>query len=143
MKDNWIELLFNLFEKSLAQLKEEHESSLEKETLSLLEDKALPEESAFIKANDQGSTRVLSPWEQARLTKPGYQFLMRMKLLGLFSNESFEQIMNAIQFSDSRFVNLEETKWIIRKILAGKVDIQQLAFLDLVLYHKELAMPLH
>lgn len=142
MKDNWIDLLFNLFEKSLAQLKDEHNASTEKDPLGALEDH-LQEGSAFIQANDQTSTRVLSCWEQAKLTKPGYQFLMRMKLLGLFSNESFEQIMNSIQFSDSRIVNLEEIKWVIRKVLGGKLNAQQLAFLDLVLYHKELAMPLH
>lgn len=143
MKDNWIELLFNLFEKSLSQLKEEHELASEKEASAQLEEMGLQEESPFIQANDQRSTRVLSPWEQAKLTKPSYQFLMRMKLLGICSTENFEQIMNIIQFSDSRIVNLEETKWAIRKVLSSKLDPQQLAFLDLVLYHKELAMPLH
>ena len=144
MKDNLIELLFTLFEKSLAQLKEEQTLINESESLTqLTEEKNLKEQSLFIEANDQSSIRVLSPSEQAKLTKPSYQFLMRMKLLGIFSNESFEHIMNALQFSDSRIMTLEETKWAIRKVLATKLDSQQLAFLDLVLYHKELGLRPH
>jgi Smg protein len=141
MKDNWIELLFSLFEKSLSQLKKEHALNSAKEILTTpMEDKEVNEEPLVIQAKDRASTRVLSPLELSKLTKSSHQFLMRMKLLGVLSSDSFEQIMHILQFSDSRIITLEETKWAIRKVLAIKLDSQQLAFLDLVLYHKELGI---
>jgi Smg protein len=78
-----------------------------------------------------------------KLTKASYQFLVRIASLGVFAPELFESIINQLSFSDSRFVLLQETKWTIRSTLASSLDAEQLAFLDLVLYHKEDGLPLH
>ena len=61
----------------------------------------------------------------------------------MLASDVFELIMNQLIFSESRFVTLQETKWSIRNTLANSLDAEQLAFLDLVLYHKEDQLPLH
>lgn len=81
--------------------------------------------------------------EQMKLTKASYQFLMRMKLWNVLNTESFETIMNQLQFSDSRIVTLQETKWIIRNVLSSHLTEEQLTFLDLVLYQVEDELTLH
>lgn len=78
-----------------------------------------------------------------KLTKASHQFLMRMKLWKILNPESFEMIMNQLQFSESRIVTLQETKWTIRNALASSLNEEQLAFLDLVLYQSEDELTLH
>ena len=78
-----------------------------------------------------------------KLTKASYQFLMRVALWGVLAPDVLELIINQLIFSESRFVTLQETKWTIRSTLANSLDAEQLAFLDLVLYHKEDELPLH
>lgn len=142
MKDNLFEMLLNLFEKTLAQLKENHvatngndrSSGEQDSSLNTIESKT---EWAFIKSANRHSLRVLTEHEQIKLTKASQQFLMRMARLGIISSETFELILNQLIFSDSRFVSLQETKWAMRSILASDLDSEQLAFLDLVLYQQE------
>jgi len=152
MKDSLFEMLLNLFEKTLAQLKESHvaanaidEDSENKEdgyTPSLLSSKN-EMEAEFIKSAHQNSMRVFTADEQIKFTKASYQFLMRMSSWGVIDSEAMELIINQLIFSDSRFVSLQETKWVIRNVLADNLDAEQLAFLDLVLYQREDELPLH
>jgi Smg protein len=78
-----------------------------------------------------------------KLTKASYQFLMRIKSWEFITPEIFELIISKLIFSESRFVSLQETKWTIRNTLANSLDVTQLAFLDLVLYHAEDGLLLH
>jgi len=145
MKDNLFEILLNLFERSLSQLQKSHES-VDKDPLSQLNEEdilATDEQPLFIKSAQTGSNRVVTFEEQMKLTKASYQFLMRMKQWNIINVDLFESIMNQLQFSDSRIVTLEETKWTIRSNLVTILSEEQLAFLDLVLYQKEDELTVH
>lgn len=148
MKDNLFEMLLNLFEKTLSQLKErqgsttKNEMDREKQT-DVQETPHVEAEMAFIKSANRDSMRVFTRDEQLKLTKASYQFLMRIASWGIVAQDVFELVLNQLIFSDSRFVSLQETKWTIRNTLASSLDAEQLAFLDLVLYHKEDELLLH
>ena len=148
MKDNLFEMLLSLFEKTLTQLKESHASTSENDTDP--EKQADVHDSAktgadlvFVRAAHHCSMRVFTHDEQIKLTKASYQFLVRVASWGIITADVFELILNQLIFSDSRFVTLQETKWTIRSTLASSLDAEQLAFLDLVLYHKEDRLALH
>ncbi len=146
MKDNLFEMLLNLFEKTLSQLKKEHASvnKADVDPSTLVDDKtSLQSDLAFIRSKSYDAIRVFTQDEQMKLTKASYQFLMRLSSLGIISSDVLELVINQLVLSESRFVTLQETKWTIRSILATNLDAQQLAFLDLVLYHKEDALSLH
>lgn len=144
MKDNLFEMLLSLFEKSLTQLQKSHKTAEQDATEHTDEESLASEEQMLhLKSQQHTSTRVLTYDEQMKLTKAGYQFLIRMKLWNIINAETFEIIMNQIQFSDSRIVTLQETKWTIRNALANDLDEEQLAFLDLVLYQSEDELTLH
>lgn len=142
MKDNLFEMLLNLFEKTLSQLKESrlstntNEPDREKQA-----DVHAPSDTgtqtAFVKSAHCDSIRVFTELEQRKLTKASYQFLVRVASWGVLAPDVIELIINQLVFSESRFVTLQETKWTIRNTLATGLDAEQLAFLDLVLYHKE------
>ena len=144
MKDNLFEMLLNLFETSLAQLQKSHKSS-DPDSQELVGDDHLniEEHALHLKSAQHQSTRVFTYEEQIKLTKASYQFLMRMKLWSIIDIDLFELIINQLQFSESRIVTLQETKWTIRNVLAANLNEKQLAFLDLVLYQSEDALTLH
>lgn len=145
MKDNLFEMLLNLFEKTITQLKERHGTTSEN-SVSVENKSELPApsaQSALIKSAQEDSIRVFTEREQQRLTKASYQFLMRMSSAGVLAPDVFELILHQLMFSGSRFVGLQETKWTIRNTLSNHLDAMQLSFLDLVLYHKEDQLPLH
>lgn len=144
MKDNLFEMLLNLFETSLTQLQKNHKSADPDATDGSGEDNTpADDEVLHVRMQQQKSTRVFTYDEQMKLTKASYQFLMRMKLWNVLHAESFEMIMTQLQFSDSRIVTLQETKWIIRNVLSSNLTEGQLAFLDLVLYQTEDESTLH
>ena len=138
MKDNFFEMLMHLFEQTLTQLKDKNTSLLEyKESKSdglVIREGA---NAAFSKPVRTGSMRIFTPIETMKLTKPSYQFLIRIQSWDILAPDVFESIMNQLLFSESRFISLQEIKWIIRGTLANSLSPEQLAFLDLVLYHKE------
>ena len=144
MKDNLFEMLLNLFEKSLTQLQKSHQS-IDKEASETNEEDMLhaEEQSLYVRTAHQKSTRVLTYEEQMKLTKASYQFLMRMRLWNIIDIDVFETILNQLQFSESRIVTLQETKWTIRNVLATDLNEEQLAFLDLVLYRTEDELAIH
>lgn len=147
MKDNLFEMLLNLFEKTLTQLKESHElkdtNGVDDKQADVHGSSQTGKALTFVKAAHRDSIRVFTYDEQMKLTKASYQFLMRITSWGIVSSDVFELVLNQLIFSESRFVTLQETKWSIRNTLANSLDAEQLAFLDLVLYHKEDQLPLH
>jgi len=148
MKDNLFEMLLNLFEKTLTQLKESRVSSTisdtDNEKLDDLHSSSHSEhQTAFVRPAHSNSTRIFTELEQIKLTKASYQFLVRVASWGLLAPDVMELIINQLLLSDSRFVTLQETKWTIRSTLANSLNAEQLAFLDLVLYHKEDKLRLH
>lgn len=145
MKDNLFEMLLTLFETSLTQLQKIQKSAdLDVTDQTNEEEIATDDEHLLhVKTQQQQSTRVFTYDEQMKLTKAGFQFLMRLQLWGILNTDSFEVIMNQLQFSDSRIVTLQETKWTIRNVLSSRLNEEQLAFLDLILYQAEDELTLH
>ncbi len=147
MKDSLLELLINFFEKSLSRLKESQQidNSAPHNPLDSLENFSitLTNEALFIKAVPDTAMRIFTPDEQRKFTKASYQFLCRLIYWGILAPEAVEMVINQLIFSESPFVNLQETKWTIRNVLAENLDAAQLAFLDLVLYQKEDELSLH
>lgn len=137
MKDNLFEMLLNLFETSLTQLQKKHKSTDQTEESNEGDNLAVEDDFLHVQHQQEHSIRIFTYDEQMKLTKASYQFLMRMQLWNIVNPLSFELIMNQLQFSDSRIVTLQETKWIIRNVLSSNLDEEQLAFLDLVLYQTE------
>ncbi|MDP3706114.1 MAG: DUF494 family protein [Legionellaceae bacterium] len=147
MKDSLFEILLSLFEKTLTQLKEKHQSTPTSEQGTTIEplaaDRKVGVEVQVVKAASSTAMRVFTRDEQLKLTKASYQFLMRIGSLGIIAPQTLELVINRLFFSDSRFVSLQETKWTIRNTLAQSLDPEQLAFLELVLYFKEDGLSLH
>lgn len=141
MKDNLFEMLLNLFEKSLTQIQKGNQPANKESSAQINDDEILhteaEDESLYIRSAHQHSTRVFTYDEQMKLTKASYQFLVRMQLWNILDTDAFETIMNQLQFSESRIVTLQETKWTIRNVLASNLNQEQIAFLDLVLYQTE------
>ena len=145
MKDNLFEMLLHLFETSLTQIQKSHKSVVLETSEDANEEDVLAEENDFLHVQSQQdkSMRVFTYDEQMKLTKASYQFLMRMKLWNVIDFCSFESIMNQLQFSESRLIGLQETKWTIRNVLSSNLNEKQLAFLDMVLYQAEDELALH
>lgn len=148
MKDNLFELLLNLFEKTLTQLKEKKQTATQNPEHSdvvndLSTDKKVGVEVQVFKEASELATRVFTKDEQLKLTKASYQYLMRLESMSLFSSKSLELIINRLFFSESRFVSLQETKWTIRNTLEQNLNAEQLAFLELILYCQEDGVALH
>lgn len=137
MKDSLFEILLNLFEKTLTQLKKD---ALNADEVSKEDGLSPADETGnnlIIKAQHSDSMRVFTPEEQLKLSKASYQFLMRLCAWEILVPESLELVINQLLFSDSSFIDLRETKWTVRNTLAESLTNEQLAFLDLVLYPNE------
>jgi uncharacterized protein Smg (DUF494 family) len=141
MNDNLMELLFDLVEKSLAQLKKNFMPDNTEQQDNKVDVTSLEEYKYPIKHKNK--VRIVTYQEQMKLTKLSYQFLLRMQALGIITEDAFENILDLLQSSHSRIVHLDETKWAIQKVLAQSLDDNQQAFLDLLLYHKENNHALH
>lgn len=157
MKETLFEMLLTLFETTLHRLDEvnasanqhepaAHESSTGLMASSLARHDKVPHDvyhMLLLKEASPHSIRVLTRNEQMRLSKASYQFLMRLHTWGVISRDVMELIIHRLLLSDSHIVSLQETKWVIRSLLADNLTFDQLAYLDLVLYHKEDAIVRH
>ena len=161
MKDNLLEMLLTLFEQTLTQLKEAYipETPKELELNALNAEQELNQptnvevssttgkkttlEMLWFRSASNQSARVFTPAEQIRFTSASHQFLKHLGRLGVLSHDAMEFVINRLMFSESRFINLQETKWAVRNTLAENLPSSQLAFLDLVLYQKEDGLTLH
>lgn len=145
MKDNLVEMLLSLFEKSLSELHQDNRSSADDALASLYDEDILSvdEDVLFIKPARHTSIRVFTYEEQIKLSKASYQFLIKMKHLQIIDDFALELIMNQLLSSESYIITLEEAKWTLRTVLASQLDEHQLTFLDLVLYETEDALTVH
>lgn len=142
MKDSLFELLINLFEKSLAQLKERNRNAAV-DPYDVSNGETVTENLIF-KAARGTSMRVFTDDEKQKLTKASYQLLTRLLLWNIVDAKDVELVINQLLFSESRFISLHETKWTVRNTLSEVLDTAQLAFLDLMLYPlKEDSLLLH
>ena len=159
MKESLFEMLITLFETTLLRLKEISEpegarlssdqdplAEHDKKT-SLATWNGKVARGSFhmlvVKEASHDAIRVFTSDEQRKLTKASYQFLMRLNSWSVISREFMELVINQLLTSDSHLVSLQETKWTIRRLLADKLPTNQLAYLDLVLYHQEDAIVRH
>ena len=143
MKDSFFEMLLNLFEKTLSEIKENNisDQEVEQDEAMLSSQDIMPDvttlKAEIIQSPSLHSMRVFTYHEQMKFTKASYQFLMRMLVWEVIHPDTVEIIINQLIFSDSRVVTLEETKWTVRNVLADTLDENQQTFLDLILYQKE------
>lgn len=145
MKDNLFEILLTLFEKTLTHLKETQEPAAIKDDHGFIavKDQVKGLQLEFINTVSPTAVRIFTPAEQLKFSKASYQFLMQFFSTQMVHSATMELIINRLLFSESRFVSLLETKWMIRHTLAETLNADQLAFLELVLYQKEDRLPLH
>ena len=78
----------------------------------------------------ENSIRVVTRLEQAKLTKPALQFLMRLMHTGMLSSEQFEHVMNLVMDSNMRFVSVEEVKFIIHQVLSESLSHKEILMLE-------------
>ncbi len=157
MKETLFEMLLTLFETSLHRLTEvnaldnqhmpaAHEKKPDAPAYPLAKHEKTPHDLyqvLLLKEASAHSMRIFSLDEQMKLSKASYQFLTQLNSWGIISRDVMELIIHRLLLSDSHIVSLQETKWIIRSLLAENLTFDQLAYLDLVLYHKEDAIVRH
>jgi Smg protein len=150
MKDSLFELLLDLFEKTILQLKERYPLEVEKSSdtqdnasVEPLAEKKSIVQVALMQSASPNAFRVITAYERAKLSKASYQFLQQLVLWEVVPADLMELILNRLLFSEAPVVELQETKWTVRNTLATTLDEKQLAFLDLVLYQKEHGLALH
>lgn len=145
MKESIFEMLLTLFETTLLRLKEasavevNQPDPLEKKGLTVKTEKKSEDAAHLLvlKEARPQSSRVFMFEEQMKLSKSSQQFLLRMMALGVISSQLLELVIHRLLISESETVSLQETKWTIRSMLADRLSVTQLAYLDLVLYDKE------
>lgn len=146
MKDSLFDLLLDLFEKTIAQLKEQYPQASSEETsdgsndspeMFVIPSKKATIQMALVKSASEFGFRVFTTDERMRLTKASYQLLHRLAAWGVVPADMIELVLNRLMFSDSHIIQLNEVKWTVRNTMAATLDAEQLAFLDLVLYQKE------
>lgn len=153
MKESLFEMLLTLFETTLLRIKEVSDAQLPRIPTNesnpdqlILDDHPLARDSfhlRVIRPASPDSIRVFIQAEQMKLTKSSQQFLMRLHTWGIMSREFVELVITRLLLSHSPIVSLQETKWTIRSLLSDQLSFEQLAYLDLVLYHKEDAIVRH
>ena len=127
MNDQLFEMLLSLFEQTLTQLKSKQMNETEDNLISFDSDEiTLP---IFHNQSKKG-TRVLTVLEQAKLTKPALQFLMRLLHTGVLSCEQFEQVMDLVLESSMRFVSVAEIKYITHQVLFDFLSDRELMMLE-------------
>lgn len=131
MKDNWIEMLFNLFEQTFNKLREKATSVEEKSTDVPLN---VPENSSFlfIKAPSEHGSRVYSDFERLRLTNHSFQFLVRLSQWQIIPHELFEMALEHLFLMHPwDEIELSQTKQVLLDWFIDKLSAEQYAFLEL------------
>lgn len=137
MKDSLFEALMSFFEKTLTQIKLaklEDAASLE---TALLEDESESELMhefdpchLVIRSAKKESFRIFTSDEQFKLTKASYQFIMRLMQLDMVSSEMMEQIIHQLMHSDSPFITIDETQWVVRNLLEEHFNADECAWIE-------------
>ena len=97
----------------------------------------------FIRDAQPRFKRILCLQERIKFTNKSYKFLEHLIHINLIGEKTFELIMNQLLFSNSEFVSLNETKWVVHQTLSDSLDENQLAFLNVILYQHEDKMTQH
>lgn len=128
MKDQFFEMLLSLFEQTLTQLKSQQQlDDTESHLISIDNDNvSLP----VFHVQSNNGTRVLTILEQAKLTKPALQFLMRLLHTDVLSSEQFEQVMDLVLDSSMRYVSVAEIKYIAHQVLSDSLSDRELMMLE-------------
>jgi hypothetical protein len=128
MKEELFAMLLSLFEQALNNLRT-HQQLLESS-----QDQELDAEKIHsyqvLQNQSHLSMRVLTIYEQVKLTKPAIQFLMRLMHTGMLTSEQFEQVMNLVLDSHLRYVTVSELTLIIHQVLAESLSQQELLMLE-------------
>lgn len=136
MKDPLLDALMRLFSDCLSQRRaQKDEDGTSNSSFGGLP--YLEENTYFIRPAHLQSRRIFNPEELLKLSRRSYQFLEKLIQLDLIGEHSLELIINQLLFSDSSFVELDETKWTVQQTLADGLSQDQRAFLNLVLYDQE------
>lgn len=141
MNDDVLQQLLDHVTKTLDKLKEEQtlgDVLQTAGTATTASDTLLGgQQNRVMNAPSSKGIRVFLPYEKQRMTKASFQFLNRILRYKVLPAEIFEQIIHRLVQSDSQYVCLDETKWIIQHVLAEQFEHKSLAFWDLILYQKE------
>lgn len=132
MKDNWLDMLFNLFEITFSKLRDNPSKMTTSENYSELD---VPENSSFlfVKAPSENSHRVYSSYERLRFTKSSYQFLVRLNQWQVVPAELFEMAMEHLLLTHPwEELELAQTKQILLEWFYDKLAAEQYAFLEIV-----------
>ena len=132
MNDQLFAMLLSLFEQTLAQIKQQQkalEIALENDAEYFANSIASGDIPVFQYPSEH-STRVLTRLEQAKLTRPALQFLMRLMHTGMLSAEQFEQVMNLVLETKPHFVNVEEVKQIMHEVLSESLSHKEILMLE-------------
>lgn len=65
----------------------------------------------------ENSVRVISSFEQAKLTKPALQYLLNSRDSGLISTEQFEHIMDFTVDSNIHILSTQDIKTLMREFM--------------------------
>lgn len=137
MNDDVLQQLIDHVAKTLDKLKEEHKSADLLQSVPASETLLGNSPGMVVNTPSSKSLRVFLPYEKQRMTKASFQFLSRVLRYKLLPAEIIEQIIHRLVQSDSTYVCLDETKWIIQHVLSEQLEHKSLAFWDLILYQKE------
>jgi uncharacterized protein Smg (DUF494 family) len=144
MKDNLLEKLMQLFDERLSKRTEPTQDSTMNHDADLWgELNSIEKNTYFIRDALPRSKRILCLQERIKFTNKSYKFLEHLIHLNLIGEKTFELIMNQLLFSNSEFVSLNETKWVVHQTLSDSLDEHQLAFLNVILYQHEDKMTQH
>jgi Smg protein len=131
MKDQLFEMLLSLLEQALTQLKHQQEQ-LESSYSHDIQSTSVDALQVFQDPNIE-SMRVLTIYEQVKLTKPANQFLMRLMHSGMLSAIQFELIMNQVLDSTERYVTVNELAMMMHQVLSESVSPKELMMLEFML----------
>lgn len=137
MNDDVLQQLIDHVAKTLDKLKEEYQATETSPSAKASETLLGKNPGRVLNAPSAKSLRVFLPYEKQRMTKASFQFLSKVLRYKLLSAEIFEQIIHRLVQSESQYVCLDETKWIIQHVLSEQLEHKSLAFWDLILYQKE------
>lgn len=143
MKDNLLEKLMELFNDSLSKRTKAAKSSdldrnnVKDNAIDWNELSNIENNTYFIRESEKKSNRIPCLQEKIKLTSRSSRFLVQLHHMNIIGEKTFELILNQLVFSNSGFVTLNETKWVIFKTLESSLTENQLALLNLILYQKE------
>lgn len=128
MNDQLFEMLLSLFEQALTKLKH-HQKQLES-SLPHVAQHSTSESLLYVQDPSVGSMRVLTIYEQVKLTKPAHQFLMRLMQSGMLSAVQFEHLMNQVLDYPERFVTVNDLAMMVHQDLSESLSPKELMMLE-------------